>query len=103
MKFYFRRQVKEKVETLALVSLFGKPDNSLLERSHGTFFVCAYQGDLCLAVINVTQIKAVVAMPPIPETTGIQSVQTLHYLVEKPGLDILHMAGHDEGLIDTDE
>lgn len=90
------------MQTLALISLFTKSKPNLLQHSYGTLFVYAYQGNLSLAVVNVLQIITVVAMLPILETTQIQSAQKLCYLIEKPGLNILHIGGIDKKLVDTD-
>ena len=57
------------------------------------FISCKYFGDHNLIVVNVTSIKAVVAM--IPHTPpGIDVMQyKYYYLMEWPGLDVTDLGG----------
>jgi len=72
--------------------MYSPPDLALLEASHYTLWTCTYQGDAGLRVINAKAITAVVAMVPLP---GAET-ENLRFVVEKPGLDIAHMGGNDE-------
>jgi hypothetical protein len=73
---------------LALVSLFSRPDESLLALSVNTLWSCVYQGDGALRFIDVKNIQAVVAMVPHrPEIQGLPPSERF-FLVEKPGLDV---------------
>ncbi len=78
---------------LALMSLFSKPDESLLSLSVNTLWSCEYQGDGTLRFIDVKSIQAVVAM--IPHRLEIQGLPPCEcfFLVEKPGLDVAVIAG----------
>lgn len=83
---------------LALVSLFSKPDESLLSLSMKTLWSCEYQGDNSLRFINVKNIQAVVAMiPHRVEIPGLLSSERF-FLVEKPGLDVAMMTGVEDGV-----
>ncbi|KAH9953257.1 hypothetical protein BC827DRAFT_1146563, partial [Russula dissimulans] len=54
---------------LGLVSLFSKPDPTLLQCSVRTLWSCEYQGDSALVFIDVKSIQAVISM--IPHTPSI--------------------------------
>ena len=82
------------MKTFALVSVYSAPDESLLRKSSGVLAVCKYKGSQALTVIRASTIVSVVAMVPYP--LGIQDED--YFLVEKLGLDIAHLAGHDEAL-----
>jgi hypothetical protein len=83
---------------LALVSLFSKPDESLLSLSMKTLWSCEYQGDDVLQFINIKTIQAVVAMiPHMVEIPGFPPSERF-FLVEKPGLDVATMAGVEDGV-----
>jgi hypothetical protein len=81
---------------LGLISLFSKPDPTLLQRSVRTLWSCEYQGDSALVFIDVKSIQAVVSM--IPHTPSIsRNIPTERFfLVEKPGLDVAIIAGVEE-------
>ena len=82
--------------SVALVSLFSKPDPTLLELSVNTLWSCKYQGDSALVFIDVKSIQAVVAMiPHVPAIDG-QVAHERFFLVEKPGLDVVVMSGAEE-------
>ena len=64
-----------KQEAFALVSIIGRPDPELLEWSSYTFWSCTLTGDEGLAIIDVKDIEATVAI--IPHETDI---------IDDPGL-----------------
>jgi len=81
---------------LALVSLFSKPDEYLLDISANTLWSCKYQNDGTLKFIDVKTIQSIVAMiPHRPEIPGLP-LSECFFLVEKPGLDVAIMAGIEE-------
>jgi hypothetical protein len=81
---------------LALVSLYSRPDETLLSLSVNTLWSCEYQGDDALRFIDVKIIQAVVAMiPHRVELPGFPPSERF-FLVEKPGLDVAMMAGVEE-------
>jgi len=85
-----------------LVSLFSKPDPTLLRISVNTLWSCKYQGDLTLAFIDIKHIQAVVAMVPHTPALEGQEVWGRFFLVEKPGLDVTVMAGTEEDFTEED-
>lgn len=85
--------VKSERRTLALVSLYSPPDQDILAESHNTLWICRYQGDQALKVVDIKTITAVVSLPCLPGAP-----EGTHFLVEKPGLDVAHMGGQDEVL-----
>ena len=81
---------------LALISLYSRPDETLLSLSVNTLWSCEYQGDDTLRFINVKIIQAVVAMiPHRVELPGFPPSEHF-FLVEKPGLDVAMMASVEE-------
>jgi len=74
--------------------VYSRPDPVLLEASHHTLWSCGYQGSASLKVISVKTILGVVAMVPV------SGVQDRYFVVQKPGLDIAHMGGNDETIVD---
>ena len=81
---------------LALVSLFSKPDPTLLSLSVKTLWSCQYRGDLALQFIDVKTIQAVVSMVPHTPSIQGQAEGERFFLVEKPSLDVAMMAGTEE-------
>lgn len=85
-----------------MVSTFSDPDTELLQSSYKTLYVCKYQGDQRLQVIEVDSICSVVAMIPFdsqPEANTISHIGQRYFVVEKFGLDMDHFRGDQE---DTD-
>lgn len=67
---------------------------SLLKASHHTLWSCSYQGNVSLKVVSTKVIVGVVAM------ILLSGVRDKYFVVEKPGLDIAHMRGDDETIVD---
>jgi hypothetical protein len=64
-----------------------------------TLWSCEYQDDLALKFIDVKTIQAVVMMiPHRPVIEGCPPSQHF-FLVEKPGLDVVVMAGAGENML----
>ena len=93
---YLRREAEE--IALALVSLYSKPDPTLLSLSVNTLWSCRYQGDMELRFIDVKTIQAVVSMVPHTPVIQGQPAEERFFLVEKPGLDMAVMAGTEEDI-----
>lgn len=91
--YYFQCRIKGLLSTLAAISIYSPPLPSLLIKSHGTFASCKYFGDNNLSIIDVTCIKAVVAMIP-HSPPGVESEDKYFYLVERPGLDIANLGSN---------
>ncbi|KAJ7669957.1 hypothetical protein DFH06DRAFT_1372493 [Mycena polygramma] len=86
VEFYF---CKKDGSVFALASLYSRPDEELLRKSYNTVWSCKAPTEL--TVIRVTSIVSVVAMVP-----HIYNGNFAFFLVEKPGLAMLIMAGYEE-------
>jgi len=96
VRFFIHISRDEGDMCLALVSLFSKPDEYLLDISANTLWSCEYRNDGALKFIDVKTIQSVVAMiPHRPEIPGLPLSERF-FLVEKPGLDVAIMAGIEE-------
>lgn len=84
--------------SLALVLLYLNLDIDLLRLLHDTLWLCEYQGDSALKVIDIRIIKSVVVMIPyLPAIEG-QEVCDHFFLVEKPGFDVALIVGTEESI-----
>ena len=95
MQFFFHHQER----AFAVVSTFSDPDHELLQSSHQSLYVCNYQGDQALEVIEVNSIHSVIAMVPFDqllETTTVFQIGHRYFMVEKFGLDMDHSREHHE-------
>jgi hypothetical protein len=81
---------------LALVSLYSRPDPTLLNKSVNTLWSCEYEGDGALIFTNAKTIHSVVAIGPHRPVIGDQQMGERFFLVEKPGLDVAVMSGIQE-------
>ena len=76
---------------LALVSVFSDPNYRVLQESFGTSYICQYQGDTALKMIDVKSIQALVAMIPdyrVGEDGTIVTPVDTFFLMEKLTLPI---------------
>ncbi|KAF8197204.1 hypothetical protein K438DRAFT_1585224, partial [Mycena galopus ATCC 62051] len=89
VQFFFQATIKSEEQTLALISVYSKPDAELLEQSFQTIAECEYFGDESLGVIKVQQIQAGIGMVPIGDDGQ-------YFVTEKLGLDIEAMGGAQE-------
>lgn len=83
---------------LALVSLYSRPDPTLLRVSVNTLWSCKYQGDSALRFIDVKCFQAVVVMIPHKPVIEGQEASERFFLVERPGLDVAMMSGTEEAM-----
>ncbi|KAF8877660.1 hypothetical protein CPB84DRAFT_1688636 [Gymnopilus junonius] len=67
VQFFFKITLRDRVETMALVSKFGAPDVQLCAKSSGALLICQYQGVMALEVISIKAISSCMAMVPFPE------------------------------------
>ena len=95
VQYYFQMIVKKVTRTLALVSKYPSPDAELLEESFSTLWAFKKQilDNEVLTVIDVKDIVSVICVAPLPGRTD-----GMHFLCEKPGLDVAQMGGVDEEL-----
>ncbi|KAL6307024.1 hypothetical protein BKA93DRAFT_728601 [Sparassis latifolia] len=97
--FYFQMPINDETKSLALISLYSQPHATLLEASSYMLWSLTSQGDTALRVVDVKAITAVVAMVP---HNPFEEAGTRFFVVEKPGLDVAHMGGNDEVVVDND-
>ena len=99
VRFFALIDIGDDEVPVALVSLFSRPDPTLLGLSVNTLWSCEYQGDSALEFIYVECIQAVVAMVPHAPVINGQDARERFFLVEKPGFDVAIMTGIEEGPI----
>ena len=86
---------------LTLMSMYTKPNPTILYKSHNMLWSCEYQGDSALRFVDVKTIQSVVAM--ILHTPVIEGRSSEHFfLIEKPGFDVAIMAGIEEDISDNE-
>jgi hypothetical protein len=90
VRFFFIVTIGSRDITLACVSCYSQPHDSLLQASRGTLWSCERQGTI--KVIDVKSILAVVAMVPHQPFPG----EERFFLVEKPGLEVTTIGGNNE-------
>ncbi|KAI0054811.1 hypothetical protein BV25DRAFT_1873269 [Artomyces pyxidatus] len=83
------------VDTIAVVALYGLPDEDLLQASCDTVWLAPYLGDEGLVVVSTNSILSVVAMVPWENIGGLEHANGYiegqrYFVVEKPGLDIIY-------------
>ncbi|KAF8994827.1 hypothetical protein BDQ17DRAFT_1392359 [Cyathus striatus] len=98
--YYFVVTFEGASETVAMVSLFTKPDQQLFEDSCGTVLSCMLMGETSLRVVNVKSIQSVVAAIPFPHNDNYPELEGNVFIVEKPGLDIATISDFEEALYD---
>ncbi|KAI0812771.1 hypothetical protein BC629DRAFT_1280765 [Irpex lacteus] len=108
VRYYFRMRDHADGEerTYAMVDMYGDPDADLLEQSSHTLWSCAaQQNGIGLQIVDVTDIKAVVAMVPHPplDNPNLGDLSSRVFVVEKVGLDVLMMGGVVEETEDETE
>jgi len=79
-------------DAYALVSLYGPPDQDLLEDSFHCVWACTYSGTENLSVIPVNSILSVISIQPLPKVPG--DPDGLFFVVEKSGLDDVELTGY---------
>jgi hypothetical protein len=94
--FIYTFNMKDVKMALALVSLYSKPDPTILRHSMNMLWSCKHQGDSALKFIEVKTIQAIVAMIPHKPAIIGQQTEKRFFLVEKPGLDVAIIAGIEE-------
>jgi hypothetical protein len=86
VQFYVSVLNKENIpQHRALVSLYGLPNEELLETSFNTLRACEYTGQNDLKVIPLSSIITVVSMQLLP--CLVNDPENLWYVIEKSGLD----------------
>ncbi|KAI0355296.1 hypothetical protein OH77DRAFT_1540048 [Trametes cingulata] len=88
---------------LAMVSLFTPPDPAIRKETHDVLLACRYQGALSREVVDIKDIRSVVAMVPLPlrrkEADNPRCAELYsdrYFVVEKLGLDMAWFGREDE-------
>lgn len=103
VQFYFQFFNNErKLEPRALVSVYGPPNEDMLRDSFQTLWACHYSGNNGLRIVQLSEIISVVSMQPLPRHDENDPIN-LWFVVEKPGLDDVEVAGSINGLFHGDE
>ena len=99
--YYFCLQFEDNTEvTLAMVSCYSSPDQTLLDISYNTLWSCTYLGQSGLMVVDVKHISSVIAMVPHKPFDG-DSIQW-YFVVKKPGLEVACLGGVEEEVPDSE-
>lgn len=89
VQYFFHLQVQDDLQTVAMVSVYEPPSETLLGASRETFISCRHGGEQGTRVVDAKAIEAVVGMVPhkvtLPEG---EASDNRYYLVEKPGLPV---------------
>ncbi|KAK1231867.1 hypothetical protein PQX77_005004 [Marasmius sp. AFHP31] len=98
VQYYFQHEIGASTleDVYALVSVYSRPNEQLLEESSNVLWACQHTGEDGLRVINVKTIISVVSMQPLPVQTDLEG--EWWFVVEKPGIE-----GLDLGSIQEDE
>ncbi|EIW80031.1 hypothetical protein CONPUDRAFT_27571, partial [Coniophora puteana RWD-64-598 SS2] len=97
VRYYYSLKLRGVDTAVAMVSIFDPPDPHFRQRSLDQVLACKYRGDETLQVIDITAIKSVVAMVP-HNFPGCEPDDKLHYVIEKPGLDVAVFGQIEEGI-----
>ncbi|KAK7444779.1 hypothetical protein VKT23_015096 [Stygiomarasmius scandens] len=86
----------ENLHFYALVSLYTRPDEELLDESCRTLWACRYTGDTNLAVVDVKSILSVVSVQPLPKQ--LDRDDGLWFIVEKTGVEEIENIGFGDDI-----
>ena len=77
----------------AVISVYGPPDQVMLEESFHTLHACSYMGQEGLVCVPHHAILTVISMQPLPPLPG--DPENLWFVVEKGGLDDAQLDGYE--------
>jgi hypothetical protein len=106
IEYFFWLWFKDTVHSFTLVSVFSPPDQSILELSHGTAYICYCGSPEMLTIMAVKAINAFVAMVPNYQVTiegNIIIPENRFLLVKLPFLKLATLCrtfGEDNNAID---
>lgn len=104
VQFYFLHfaSPNEAPVPYALISMYSRPIQSILDDSCNTLWACSYTGLHDLRVIKLSSIISCVSMQPLPplQVTGRLPIdpepEGLWFVLEKSGLEDLQLTGVEE-------
>jgi hypothetical protein len=85
----------------ALVSVYSRPVQHLLDDSCQTLWACKYSGVDDLRVVETSKIQSVVSVQPLPPLPG--EPDNLWFIIGKSGLDDAELTGHEEPMEDRND
>ncbi|EJF61662.1 hypothetical protein DICSQDRAFT_60239 [Dichomitus squalens LYAD-421 SS1] len=95
--------------TLAMVSVFISPDPAILRETHGVLMACRYRGEQSREVVDVKQIKSVVAMVPLTprreeaeDPHAAELYSNRFFVMDRLGFDMTWI-GREESLADDED
>lgn len=91
VQFFFRAKLGNEIKACALVSVYGPPDEDLLHESSHALWLCHYNGNETLKVIDIKQIATCVAMIPFTDPPDGR-----FFVCEKMGLQVSLFTGTEE-------
>lgn len=98
VKFYFLiEDDNNDLSAHALVSVYGPPDQDLLEDSCHTLH--AFSRCVELMIVTVTSIISVVSVQPLPEF--VANEEPRYFVIEKSGIDDNELTGYVDLLDET--
>ncbi len=104
--YYFKANILGSERALAMVSMYSPPLLKFLEDSFNTLIVCRKLSTGNLQVVEVQEIGAVVAMPPLllsQEEASDGQYANLYYVAEKPGFEVFQLGEGGSDLDDENE
>ena len=98
VQFYFLHfttpDVDETPVPYAVVSVYSRPIQSILDESCNTLWACRYMGIGGLRVIALSSILTCVSIQPLPRLTT--DPEGLLFVLEKSGLEDVQLTGFEE-------
>lgn len=100
VQFYFLKFADNSEELVprALVSVYSRPIQELLEESFNELWACDYKGTDNLQVIETSCILSVVSLQPLPPLPG--EPDNRWFVTQKSGLDDVQLTGYEEPMDD---
>src|SRR6267154_3678697 len=103
VQFYFllfpTDSLNKSLTAYALVSVYSRPIQELLDESSNTLWACQYRGDGDLCVVEISRIVACVSMQLLPPL--LNDPLGLWFVLEKSRLEDFQLTGFEES-IDND-
>ena len=108
MKYFFNAMVNNTRRTLALVSVYSRPDEDLFKRSNWTVWSVTEGGQNGLQVIDAKSILSVVSVIPHNHHVNADASDVRFFVWEQMGMDMALLSrpgdatGEDDEGIDED-
>ncbi|TEB23685.1 hypothetical protein FA13DRAFT_1797872 [Coprinellus micaceus] len=99
VQFFFYTQ---SLEPKAIISLYDPRNEELYEHSRNTVSACEFERYSDLHIVDVTAIKAVISMQPMPPWAP-EELSDHWFVVEKSGLEDVEITGWQEPLVGGDQ